>query len=521
MTTTIDLQQLAQNRDSAPPIRREGRRRWLARYAFPGGIILGLLGLVGWASRDAFIPVKAVTVIPVIVARAEVQRKGTPLFQAAGWIEPRPTAILVPALAEGIVSDLLVVEGEAVQAGQPVARLVDADARLALAQAQASEQLAHADVDSAQAELMAAQQRLETPVHLQAVLSEAEGLLAKIETELARMPLLIEAAEARGVFAQQNLEGKQAAFNAVPGRSVQEAQSQNNIAIAELKELRARHPQLQRERDAQKKRSEALQQQLTLLIDERRAVATARAQVAAARSRLKQAELQVSAAQLRLDRMTIHAPISGRVLALVARPGARVMGLDPGGENRSSTVLTLYDPRQLQVRADVRLEDVPLVQPGQPVQIETPAVKGGLAGQVLQATSQANVQKNTLEVKVAITEPPAEIRPEMLVTATFLALPSPDQESNNSESSERLLVPRRLVESSGDSAMTWVADPNGVARHRAVQLGRAGTEDLVEVTAGLTPTDRLIVVGRESLIEGDRLSITEDSQLGAGEVPGR
>lgn len=521
MTTSIDLRQLAPDRRPEPPVRLGRRTPVFTRYVLPGGILLGFLGLLGWASRDSLVSVKRVTVVPVVVTRAEVQQAGTPLFQAAGWIEPRPTPVLVPALAEGILSDLLVVEGQAVEAGQPLAKLVDADAKLALAQAQSQLALAQAEVQSAQADLKAAQLRLENPVHLQSVLSEVEALLAKTETELARTPLLIEAAEAKSLFTKQNLEGKQAAQSAVPGRTIQEAQSQHSIAFAELKELRARQPQLDRERAAQQKRADALQLQLKLLIDEQRAVATAQAQAAAAAARLHQAELLVQIAQLRLDRMVVKSPISGRVLALVARPGARVMGLDPGGEQRSSTVLTLYDPQQLQVRADVRLEDVPLIQPGQPVRIETPAVKGSLTGQVLQATSQANIQKNTLEVKVGINTPTSDIRPEMLVTTTFLALPSPQSDRNRSEPSEHLLIPRQLVESTGESATIWVADTQGIARRRAIQLGKAGTDQLVEVTSGLTPTDRLIASGRESLTDGDRLRITEDTQIGMAAAPGR
>ena len=61
----------------------------------------GLSALFGWAARDSFLPAQSVTVTPVIVTRAEVQQEGTPLFQAAGWIEPRPTAVVVSSLATG------------------------------------------------------------------------------------------------------------------------------------------------------------------------------------------------------------------------------------------------------------------------------------------------------------------------------------------------------------------------------------------------------------------------------------
>src|SRR5205823_9016957 len=100
--------------------------------------------------------------------------------------------------------------------------------------------------------------------------------------------------------------------------------------------------------------------------------------------------------------------------------GSRLMGLATGTHQDASTVVTLYDPASLQVRADVRLEDVPRVVPGQRVRIETPAT-APMAGEVLFATSQADIQKNTLQVKVAVTDPPPALRPDMLVQATFLA----------------------------------------------------------------------------------------------------
>jgi hypothetical protein len=169
----------------------------------------------------------------------------------------------------------------------------------------------------------------------------------------------------------------------------------------------------------------------------------------------------------------------------------------------------------LQVRADVRLEDVPLVQPGQPVEINTASAKDSIHGQVLFATSQANIQKNTLEVKIAIIDPPPTIRPEMLVATTFVAPARPESNRDDSKQQERLLVPRQLLEPAGESQTVWVADPSGMARRKSVQLGQAGTEDLVEVVEGLAVTDRLISEGREALNEGDRIIIKgEDSRIG-------
>ncbi|MCA9220817.1 MAG: efflux RND transporter periplasmic adaptor subunit, partial [Planctomycetales bacterium] len=216
-----------------------------------------------------------------------------------------------------------------------------------------------------------------------------------------------------------------------------------------------------------------------------------------------------------LSRMVIASPIDGRVLSIQAAAGMRVVGIDPHSEKGSSAVVTLYDPAKLQVRVDVRLEDIPQVRDSQRARIETASVPDGLEGQVVGITSVADIQKNTLQVKVAVDNPPDLIRPEMLAQVTFLA---PEQAQSASEEQDRLrvLVPRQLVGGGEGDAHVWVADlSTKTAQRRAVTLGPAGTSELVEIVSGLTPTDKLISGGRESLTGGERIRITaEDGTIG-------
>lgn len=516
MSSQVDLRQLAVERTAPATARPLRRRNWLTRWVIPGVIVVGFGTVIGWSLQDRLLPAKPVTVVPVVMAKAEVQQSGTPLFQAAGWIEPRPSAVLASALVEGVVQEMLVIEGQEVKAGEPVAKLVSADADFALREAEINLQLRQAELDLAKATLAAAEQNLKQPAHLEAALAEAETTHSAIDAELKNLPFLIRSAEARLTFAEQDLKGKQGLGNSIAGRSVQKAQSEHDAALASLDELKQRTANLQAQHESTNRKSEALRLRLRLKTDETRARDEAKANADAAQAKVAQAKLSVEVAKLKVERMIVHSPITGRVLALSARPGARLMGLNAASQQDSSTVVSIYDPQQLQVRADVRLEDVPQVLPGQPVQISTAASREPLTGTVIATTSLADIQKNTLQVKVSIDNPSAVLKPEMLVQVTFLAPELPQDKSEGSESPLRLLVPRDLVEKSESGSAAWVADTStGVARQKSIQLGTAGTDQLVEVTQGLSALDKLIVGGREGLQNGARIRVTgEDLSLG-------
>ena len=512
MSAQVDVRQLAVHREPQPAARR--RSHLVSRYVLPGALLLGFVCVLGWAARASLLPSHPVTVVPVLTSRSEAGMEGAPLFQAAGWIEPRPTPSYVTALAEGVVEQLLVVEGQEVKPGEPVARLIEADAKLAREAAEAAVRLRQAELLGARAAVAAAKINLDQPVQLRAALAEAQALLAQKQTEQAVLPAQVRSADAREQVAKLDLEGKQKLGGTVASIVVDRSKADWQMAVAAVDELKAKQNLVVKEIEALSLRRDLLKQKLELRTDEVRQLADAQAQQQAAEARLKQAEIDRDTAGLRLERMTVKAPTGGRVLSLVARPGSRMMGMAPGTVQDASTVVTLYDPSRLQVRADVRLDDVPRVQPGMRVKIETPAAPSGpLEGEVLFSTSQADIQKNTLQVKVAILNPPPTLRPDMLVQVTFLA-PAAMKSADPDAQPLRVMVYRQLVETSEGRAHVWVADQaGGVARKMPVQLG-PNSGDFVEVSAGLTPADRLISGGREGLRDGQRIRITgEDATL--------
>ncbi len=522
MSDEIDLQELAINGDDTAssldvpgygrnrhrPMRR---RRWFSRIVLPLSVILGMLLLLAVSAGQQLLPSRSVSVVPVIVKRSTAVPAGQILFQAPGWIEPRPTAVNVPALAAGVVESLEVVDGQTIEAGQVIARLISIDAELAVRKAEATLDLRKAEYQRSMSENEAAKQRLENPLHLHANVADAESEHALAEAALSQLPSQIRSAKATLEFAQQSLAAKQAAGQGVPGISKQRAEASLQEAAARLEELQNQQPILLSRSSAMKRKLAALQEQRRLLIDEKRQLAEADANCQIAAALRDEAEVQLEQANLQLARMNIEAPKAGRVLKLVASPGDRVMGIDATAEHRSSTIIQMYDPTQLQVRVDVRLEDVRQVVPGQSVKVETAASQETIAGFVLQTTSTANVQKNTLEVKVALRDPPTSVTPEMLATATFLSASSATPQSSQEESPQRMYLPNQVLHNDQGSSYVWSVNSSNRAVKTSVEIGIETSDGLVEILSGLNPTDKVISGDTDKLVDQQSVTIRWDT----------
>lgn len=216
---------------------------------------------------------------------------------------------------------------------------------------------------------------------------------------------------------------------------------------------------------------------------------------------------------------------------VVARSGDRSYGpsinkMGRSGDTIHNTEWTAQETRPtknqnhvsihaLHSKVDVRFENLPQVMRGQPVMISSPALDEPLQGEALFLNSQADIQKNTLEVKVAVNNPPTMLKPEMLVDATFLA---PERAASQPEAGKvmRVFVPQQLIQSDQGDTYVWVADQvRRVARRTHVVVGMRGKNVLVEIKSGLTVSSKLIAPPYDGLRDGTRIRITkEDSSFG-------
>ncbi len=483
----------------------------MTRVVVPGSIIALATALTLYAAADTLRPAAQVRVEPVVV-KTDVAgaAAGEVVVQAPGWVEADPFAVAVTALADGVVEEVLVLEGQTVEAGQVVARLVREDAQIAFDRAAAETRAAQAALAAANAAHAEATSMWEYPTELRRAVDSAQARLAQRRAALQRWPAELAQEEARAVFmnAEYQRLAKLGQAQQVGEIELIQARQANEAQLAMVEASRLRKPMLEAEIAELEAELAAADENLRLRISDTRAVAQTAADVAQAEAALLAARANEAEAALRLQRMDVRSPVAGIVMLRLVEPGSKVMlHMD---DPRSSQIVRLYDPQRLQARVDIPLVDAAKVGVGQAAEVVVDVLPDHVfKGRVSRIVPEADVQKNTLQVKVAIEDPIPAIRPEMLARARFFAA-ARESKPDGGGSIEQVFAPERAIDGAGDAAHAWVVDQqrNRAAR-RAVRVGRGALDGWVRVTDGLRPGDLVIVDRPTDLADGDRVRYEE------------
>lgn len=485
-----------------------GPARRFPAWLIPAGIFAGFGLLFAGLYRDRLLPAPTVRVAPVLATGGTTPAPdpassaapaaqpaetspvsppndpaptpaGAPLFQASGWVEPDPWPVKAAALIDGVVAETLVREGQLVEKGDLLARLIDDDAKLALAAAEARHRLLESSRQAHLAGLEAARKKRE------AALAESAAVKTLADEAGQQMTRFDRLAKAGGVSELEAISTR---------LRLQREKSLHIAAIAREAELDAEVHRMEHETAAREAEAAA-------------------------------AAIAIQQARLTLDRTRIPSPVKGRILRIMAAPGdKKMLGMDHAD---SSTVCVLYDPDKLQARVDVPLADAARLRIGQPVRIHTGLLSDrSFTGEVTRITGEADIQRNTLQAKVRITAPADQLRPEMLCRVEFLAPPPP---SSSSSASQRTGMPTDFsrqnnpaVPSGGTAApagtavlwvpaaavrqgIVWICDPETKRlTPRTVRPAGETRADHIRITDGLRPGE-LAVLTPGDWREGQRV----------------
>lgn len=527
----VDLSALARGAGGVEP----PRRSWL-RIVVP----LVILGAFGFVLRDTLLELfrerPAVTVVrplrleglgPLTGAQPGTvgQGRGGPrvsrqlAVQAAGWVEPDPFPILVPALAGGVVLDVLVQESDAVEDGTVVARLVRDDAQLAHAEAVTHVDEQRAALDLARVRETVAAERYKAGIEVTEAAAAATAERAGREAEAKLRGASVQEGVALISLAESELivQRELDAAGASGARQVEIAEAELDVARAKLSTLEAQHELALSAVQVAMARDERAQADVRLRFDDRLRRDESAAAVKLGEAQLARSEAELATAALALERTVVVARGSGVVLERIAAAGDT---LAPG-----APICSVFSPDKLRVRVDVPQGDIESVRVGQTAEVLADARPGRpYQGEVIRIVERADIQKVTLEAQVRVLDGDGLLRPDMLTQVRFFTVGSavatgdtatgtgtpgtgttgaaePDRGASRAVPL-RLAVPERVVR----NGAIWLLDPvAGEARLVTVELGGTiqspGKEvgEWVEVVAGVNLTDKIIDGGRAAL----------------------
>ena len=214
------------------------------------------------------------------------------------------------------------------------------------------------------------------------------------------------------------------------------------------------------------------------------------------------AQARINVAQQDVDNCTVRAPFDGIVVSKDAQRGEMVSPISAGGGFTRTGIATLVDMKSIEVEVDVNESYIARVREGQKViSILDAYPDWQIPSTVRTVIPTADRQKATVKVRVAFDKLDPKILPDMGVKVAFLS----DAPKPGTQSEAKALVPQSAIREEGSKKVVMLVH-DGKLERRSVSLGAQRGDD-IEVLAGLSPGDVLVVRGGETLHDGQTVDV--------------
>lgn len=500
-------------------------KRALVPVLIPFAVFACTLSLIIWSGWPVLQPSRSIEItqaIPVQSSSVAIEPdrfaprggppKSTRTVQAAGWLEAEPFYTAASALTDGVIDQMLVLEGDFVEVGQVLARMIDHDARLRLSRDEAELLRALAILAEARAFFVAAEQNWATPYELERAVSSGRASLAEREAELLQLSALIRIEKATLAQADAEFKSIEQAYHGAAATEIEFVTARERAVAqrAQLEAIQGRELIIRSAIDRIRSDLFAAERAIELRIEDRARLDAARASVAHAEASVTLREAQRAESRLELERMTIRSPMTGYVQRRLKAPGDKVVRMMD--DAHSSHIAHLYDPSRLQVRVDVPLADASQVYVGQKCEVVVEVLADRVfVGEIIRITHEADLQKNTLQVKVRVIDPDPLLRPEMLTRVKFL----PDETSTVSahqsieKTHEMVRVPRGSIDGTSGTHRIWqiVDRANGRGVLNPVGVTIISTDGDWVTVQGDLPSGAVIASDPSGCVEGGRVRL--------------
>jgi RND family efflux transporter MFP subunit len=218
------------------------------------------------------------------------------------------------------------------------------------------------------------------------------------------------------------------------------------------------------------------------------------------------AERALAVQRQALEDTVIRAPFAGVVVSKDAQPGEMISPVSAGGGFTRTGIGTLVDMESLEVEIDVNEAYIQRVRPGQEVVGTLDAYPGWrIPCHVIAIVPTADRQRATVRVRVGFAESDPRILPDMGIKVAFQG-----SVGDAGAAAERLpvVVPRIAIRGDEDRPIVFVLSGDRVER-RAVSVLPGGQGEEVQIFAGLSAGERVVVQGPAELVDSQRVQEEE------------
>lgn len=232
-----------------------------------------------------------------------------------------------------------------------------------------------------------------------------------------------------------------------------------------------------------------------------------RARLALAKEQVRAAGARIQVAAQEVENCTVRAPFGGIVVSKDAQVGEMVSPISAGGGFTRTGIATIVDMQSLEIEVDVNESYIARIKPGQAVTATLDAYPDwNIPARVRTIIPTADRQKATVKVRISFSKLDPRLLPDMGVKVAFLE-DEPAGHKAGGRAPAQALIPNEAVRQENGKSVVYLVREGRLER-RVVSVGAQRGKD-VEVLAGVSEGDQVVVKGQERLHDGQAVEIKQ------------
>jgi len=217
-----------------------------------------------------------------------------------------------------------------------------------------------------------------------------------------------------------------------------------------------------------------------------------------ARSKYDVAKANLYRTETLLSFSKISAPFSGVITKRMVDPGAFIPAATSGSAAQNAALFTLMDFSKVRVQVPVPESEVPYIKNGLRAKVMVEELpQSNFEGKVTRFSNALEESTKTMLAEIELPNPENQLRPGMYARTRIIVETRPD--------TLVLPVDAILVEKTRNSVFTAVDNK----AHRVTVKTGFNDGGVVEILEGAKPGDLVILVGKQVLVEGQPVTVTE------------